>query len=114
MKISIDSRSEDLTVVHLEGRLDIDGSRAVEDKFAFATTTHQTGVIVDLSGLSFLASIGIRMLMSAARGQHGRGGKVVLAAPQESVRKVLEVAGIDQLIPLYADLASAEAALMAA
>ncbi len=114
MKIEIEKQSDKLTVVRLEGRLDIDGSRAVEDKFAFATTTHATGIVVDLSGLSFLASIGIRMLMSGARGQHGRGGKLVLAAPQESVRKVLEMAGIDQLIPLYPDLAAAQAAVTAA
>jgi len=111
--MKLDSReiADHLLQIDLEGRLDIDGARAVENKFSFLTTTSQTRIIVVLAGVSFLASIGIRMLMTAARGKHGRGGKLVLAGPIPAVRKVLETAGIDQLIPLYDDVASARAAL---
>lgn len=114
MKVESSSLAEHLISVSLDGRLDIDGARAVEDRFAFLTTTSLTNVIVDLSAVSFLASIGIRMLMTAARGQHGRGGKVVLAAPQPMVRKVLVTAGIDQLIPMFDDVESARASLVGA
>lgn len=96
--------SDRLIMVSLEGRLDIDGARAVEDRFAFLTTTKEADVVVDLAGVTFLASIGIRMLMTAARGQHGRGGKLVIAAAQPAVTKVLTTAGIDQLIPMFDDV----------
>jgi anti-anti-sigma regulatory factor len=49
------------------------------------------------------------MLLTAARAQASRGGKVILAAPQDSVRKVLEAAGVDQLVPITHDLDGARA-----
>ncbi len=113
MKVESTDISNGLIKVTLEGRLDIDGSRAIDDRFSFMTTTRRVNVIVDLSAVSFLASIGIRTLMTAARGQQGRGGKVVLAAAQPVVQKVLLTAGIDQLIPLHDSVAAAQAAFAA-
>ncbi|TAN49981.1 MAG: anti-sigma factor antagonist [Methylococcaceae bacterium] len=97
-----------ITHLVLKGRLDLAGTQAIEQPFSFATTLHASNIVVDLSGVSFLASIGIRLLMTSARAQANRGGKLVLAAPQPLVRKVLETAGIDQLIPLAADLETAQ------
>ena len=113
MKLESTQLADDVQCIRLEGRLDIDGARAIEDRFAFLTTTSAAKIIVDLSGVSFLASIGIRLLMTSARGQQGRGGKLVLAAAQPMVSKVLVTAGIDQLIPLFEDVDTAHAQLNA-
>ncbi|BBL71403.1 STAS domain-containing protein [Methylogaea oryzae] len=91
----------------LSGRLDPAGTQAIENSFAFASTAETANIIVDLSGVDFIASIGIRLLMTSARGQAKKGGKLVLASPQPLVRKVLETAGIDLLVPLYADIEAA-------
>lgn len=99
--------SDNTLQLSLDGRLDIEGTQAVEQKFGFATAIRPLNVIVDLSAVTFLASIGIRMLLTAARAQEARGGKVVLAAPQAPVRKVLEAAGVDQLVSLVNDLDTA-------
>lgn len=98
-------------VVHLtlEGRLDFAGTQAIEQSFAFATTVRAANIVVDLADVTFLASIGIRLLITSARGQANRGGKLVLAAPQPLVREVLEIAGIDQLIPIADDVEAAQA-----
>jgi anti-sigma B factor antagonist len=111
MKMDSTHTGDGLLCINLEGRLDIDGALAVEDRFAFTTTTSKESVIVDLNAVSFLASIGIRMLMTAARAKQSRGGKLVLAAAQPAVNKVLVMAGIDQLIPLYDTLEQAQVAL---
>jgi anti-anti-sigma factor len=100
----------DVQRIVLEGRLDIDGTQAVDIRFSAMTTTRKGQFIVDLGGVNLLASIGIRLLVSAARGQKGRGGKLVLACAQPAVKKVLQSAGIDQLIPLFEDLESARTA----
>lgn len=99
--------SDNVTQLILSGRLDPEGTQAIENAFSFVTTVRAANIIVDLSGVTFLASIGIRLLMTSARTQANRGGMLVLAAPQPLVRKVLETAGIDQLIPLYADIETA-------
>lgn len=99
----------DITHITLNGRLDIQGTQAIEQRFSFATTVRPEKIIVDLSRVTFLASIGIRMLVASARAQANRGGKLVLAAPAPLVREVLETAGIDQLIPLAPDVSAAAA-----
>jgi len=113
MKLDSAPIGDDFLNVSLDGRLDIDGVRAIENRFGFLTTTHRVNVIVDLSEVSFLASIGIRMLMTSARGQKGRGGHFVLAAAQPAVEKVLVMAGIDQLIPMHSEVESAVASISA-
>jgi anti-sigma B factor antagonist len=109
MQFETTTLADDITRIALDGRLDIEGTQAIEQKFSFATTIRPAKIIVDLSGVTFLASIGIRLLVASARAQANRGGKMVLAAPSALVRNVLETAGIDQLIPLAADVDAARA-----
>jgi anti-anti-sigma factor len=110
MKLSV-TREGDLIRVDLDGRLDVEGTREVDDAFAFNTTTAPSRIVVNLAQVSFIASIGIRALLTAARGQRQRGGKLVLAEPQPMVRKVLETAGVDQVVPVYESVNSARTAL---
>ncbi|MCM2327657.1 MAG: STAS domain-containing protein [Lysobacter sp.] len=104
----------DVQRISLDGRLDIEGSQAIDVRFSALTTTRKAHIVVDLAAVSFLASIGIRLLITAARGQKGRGGKLVMASAQPAVKKALVSAGIDQLVPLYDDLEAARAAIVAA
>jgi anti-anti-sigma regulatory factor len=55
--------------------------------------------------------MGLRSIVLPARAVHGRGGKVVLFAPNEMVESVLKTAGIDSLIPVRHDLDAAIAVL---
>jgi anti-anti-sigma factor len=102
---------DDIVQLRLSGRLDLEGSQAINEKFTTATTADKAKIIVDLSGVTFLASVGIRLLLTCARAQANRGGKLVLAAPTAGVLKVIEAAGIDQLIGVVADVESARASL---
>jgi anti-sigma B factor antagonist len=91
----------------LVGRLDIEGVTKIEDKFAFAVMTETAPVLVDLSQVDFIASIGIRMLLMSAKALQRRGGRLVLYKPQPLVGETLATAGIDLLIPTYDDFDSA-------
>lgn len=114
MKLVIEKVAGGVTRIDIEGRLDIDGVREVEDTFAFAVSTKQGRIAVNLAGVTFLSSIGIRMLMTAARGQQQRGGKIAFAAPGSLVKHVLETAGIDRLVPVHDAVAEAIAAVLPA
>jgi len=98
----------------LRGRLDIQGANAIDNQFAFAVTTSKAPVLVDLSAVDFIASIGIRLLLQNAKSLKNRGGKLVLYKPQPLVAEALTTAGIDLLIPVYDDLDTAIVALLAA
>lgn len=111
MKLVIEKLAGGVTRIDIEGRLDIDGVREVEDTFAFAVSAKQAKIVVNLAGVSFLTSIGIRMLMTAARGQLQRGGKIAFAAAAPLVGRVLETAGIDRLVPIHGTVVDAVAAV---
>ena len=111
MKMTIENVEPALTRISLDGRLDIEGTREIDQKFAFATSTKSLQLAVDLSAVSFVASIGLRTLLSAARAQAGRGGKMVLIAPNDMVRKTLVIAGVDNIVPILDDWESARANL---
>jgi anti-anti-sigma factor len=113
MKMTIETLEPPLTRISLEGRMDLQGTQAIDQKFAFATSTKELKLAVDLSAVSFLASIGLRTLLTAARAQAGRGGRMVLVAPNDMVRKTLEVAGVDRIVPIVQDWESAQANLRA-
>src|SRR5262245_53096148 len=114
MNMTVEHLEDKLTRISLDGRMDLEGTRAIDQQFAFATSTQPLRLAVDLSNVSFVASIGLRTLLNAARAQAGRGGKMVLVAPNEMVRKVLETAGVDSIVPVLGDWASAQARLQTA
>ena len=67
MQLESSTLPDDIVRLRLSGRLDVAGVQAINDQFAFATTTRKAKIIVDLSEVSFLASIGIRMLLASAQ-----------------------------------------------
>ena len=87
--------------ITLSGRLDADGLKQVEADF-HAAVALGPNVIVDLSAVEFLASMGIRMLVVASQNQQKLGGKLVLVSPDELTARILKATGIDQLIPVRA------------
>jgi len=98
MSLSIDQVGS-VRRITLTGRLDADGVKAVEADF-HAAATEVPNVMVDLSGVPFLASLGIRMLVSASQDQQTLGGKLVLVSPDKTTMSVLHTTGINQLIPV--------------
>ena len=111
MQLESSTLPHDIVRLRLSGRLDVPGVQAIDDAYTSATTARKAKIIVDLSEVSFLASIGIRMLLASARTQAKRGGTLLFAAPQPTVRKVIEAAGIDQIAALVEDVESALAIL---
>jgi anti-anti-sigma factor len=114
MKMTVEELDDKLTRINLDGRMDLEGTQAIDQKFAFATSTQPMRLAVDLSHVSFLASIGLRTLLTAARAQAGRGGRMVLVGPNDVVRQTLEIAGVDRIVPILKDWESARAQLQAA
>jgi anti-anti-sigma factor len=86
----------------LSGRMDVDGALAVDEAFRNAVAGKKN-VVVDLAGVDYLASLGIRTLVVGAKSASQLGGKLVVMAPQRNVEKVLRESNIDTLIPIIRD-----------
>ena len=111
MDISFEQLSDGTKLVKLAGRLDMMGAQSIDLKFTSGVATADAGVVVDLSGVSFLASLGIRTLISPAKALKARGGRMVLLNPQPLVVEVLKVSGLLGILPVYTELSEAVAAL---
>jgi anti-anti-sigma factor len=97
--------------ISLSGKMDAVGTQQIDLKFTALTATTKTAVLVDLSKVTLLASIGIRTLVSNARAQQRRGGSMVLYQPTGPVETVLKTTGIDEIIPIAHDMSAARRAL---
>jgi len=114
MRLETELLDDGILKIVLDGRLDVEGTPAIDMKFTALTATKQAAILVDMTNVSFLASIGMRTLLSCAKAASKRGGKMVLLNPQPMVREVLDRSGVASLIPVYDDLEAAEAALRGA
>jgi len=66
MKMDI-TEDDGVVKVGLVGRLDTPGVDAVEPRFTAAVVPRGALAVVDLSGVEFIGSLGLRMLITIAR-----------------------------------------------
>jgi len=109
MKMTVTTLDEGTRLISLDGRMDLEGVGMIDEVFSAESATDKRNIVVDLSRVSFLASVGTRALLNAARGQAALGGALVLASPGPMVRKVLEATGVTQIVPTHPDVAAARA-----
>lgn len=111
MSISFVDIGTDLRRIVISGRLDMPGTDSVATQLLELTTAPKKGVVVDLSAVRFLASIGIRALITSAKEVQKRGAKLVLVVSDSStVMMSLEATGVDELIPIFKNASDAEKA----
>lgn len=111
-KCEVIESAESYTHVRLSGPLDIAGVGAVSLKFTAATAGRKRHVIVDMSAVEFVASIGLGLLVQAARALKSDGKRVVIVAPRETVAGVIRSSKLDAITPI-ADSVDAARALLA-
>ncbi len=110
MQMDVDEPVVGITRIVLSGDLDARGSGEIDVQFS-AVAASRPKVVVDLTQVAFLASIGIRTLMLAAKANNRKGGKLVLLDPSDAVHKVLRTSGADTVLPVVRGLDSALAAV---
>jgi anti-anti-sigma factor len=113
MEMHYSELNKGISLIKLSGKLDIIGTGEIETKFMGYCAGEKVRVVVDLSEVDFLASIGIRLLVLTAKSIASRNGKMALLNPTPEVHHVLEITGIPDIIPIYSHLESAETVLMA-
>ena len=112
MDMAVEPLAPGVVKVVLDGRLDIAGASVIDLQFNAIAGSHKA-IVVDLAGVSFLASIGIRTLLLGAKTVQRRGGTLILLNPVAEVERVLEVMGAAELMPIYRDTEAARAAAVA-
>ena len=101
MQITIADRTGPTVKIGLVGKLDIAGAEVIALPLA-TLAGGKTGILIDMSGVTFIASIGIRHLVMANKALSRRGGKLILVNPNAMVRETLVTSRVTDLIPIAA------------
>ena len=101
MRLQYSDIDNNTRLIKLSGTLDIYGVSDVEVDFVRLCTGDNICVLVDLSRVDYISSIGIPLLINSAKTLVRQGGKMALLKPQKSVENVLELTGIPLMIPIY-------------
>ncbi|HKD35258.1 MAG TPA: STAS domain-containing protein [Pirellulales bacterium] len=100
MELSIGVCDGDVSRVALVGILDLVAVGQIETRLMAATVAHGRHTIVDLSGLTFIASLGMGILVTAYKGLKRKGAKLVLLNPQADVEAALVAARLAAILPI--------------
>ncbi len=95
--------SESIRVIRLDGRLGSPEVDKLETRFTALSVASGMNALVDLSGVGFIGSMGIRMFISTARAMQRKGRILVLFGAQELVQEVLDQVSLGDIIPVVAD-----------
>jgi anti-anti-sigma factor len=96
--------------VSLVGRLDIPGAGKVDMPLKEIADSN-TNIVVDMGGVDFIASLGMRSLVLAAKTLHRNAGTLVLLNPTPLVADALTKAGLQTLLPMVHSETEAQALL---
>jgi anti-anti-sigma factor len=107
MLLTVTELEDGIKKISLQGRMDISGTQEIDTRLTVATASELANIIIDLSGVEFMASIGIGVLVRASNALLQRKGKIVFMNPQPNVLHALESTQINKVIPIVHDMESA-------
>jgi len=102
-----------VTKAVLGGRLDSLSVGSVETNFIANIVPKEQPAVVDLTGVSFIASLGIRMLLGTARALDRYGAKLALYGANDEVMEIIETTALTEIIPVVGTEDEAVAAVTA-
>ena len=86
-------KHEDKYLVTLDGELDTATAAEVEKTLQPLYSTNGLDVIIDCSGLEYIASSGLRILISILKGAKAGGSKVVIKNMNDDIKSVFKLTG---------------------
>lgn len=109
-------RHTDVVVLRVSGRID----HANAESFRVALEPHLDGcradgdsLVLDLAGLQYISSAGLRVLMLAAKRAKPAGGRIAVAAAPPLVHEVLDITRFNLVFPIHETIEGAITALAA-
>jgi anti-anti-sigma factor len=94
--------------VALRGRLDTQTAPMLDERLGQVLET-ATALLIDMAGLEYISSAGIRVLIKARKVLEARGGEIAIARLQPPVRKVIDILKALPSVDIFADDAAMDA-----
>ena len=88
-------------LVKADGRVDMSNADAFKDALMSAVSTARSAVIVDMAGVDYISSAGLRSLMIAFRAAKDAGKAFGVAALTPLVLEIFTISRFNMVFPLY-------------
>lgn len=98
MKINKKAEGDKLTV-SLEGRLDTTTAPELEGELK-GTLEGVKELIIDLKGIEYISSAGLRVLLSAHKSMSAAGGSMVIKGANEEIMEIFDVTGFIDILKI--------------
>jgi anti-sigma B factor antagonist len=95
------TRNNDIIIVSLPRRFDGESAPVAEAELRKICVQSPVRILFDLSGTEYIASAGLRVLLSTTRLVLKAGGAVALSSLTPPVRQVFEIAGFTKIFPIF-------------
>jgi anti-anti-sigma factor len=91
-----------VVVVAPVGRVDHAGSGALETELLpLASTSDIEGIVLDFSGVSYISSVGLRVLMIAAKQVRARRARIAVAGLQPVAAEIFAISRFDKVLEVF-------------
>lgn len=97
--------------VALAGRLDTHTHGDLDAQLVPVLGSSIHSLVLDLAGLDYISSAGVRSIFKARKALAGRGGKVVVVNPKPQIQKVFDVVKAVPLDEIFSSVEEADAYL---
>ena len=110
MDIAINKQTG-FSVFTVTGRVDTMTAPELEKKIGEWIDQGGTRLIIDMGGVDYISSAGLRTILSTAKKIKAKDGKFCLTGLKPTVLEVFKIAGFDAIIPIFKGMEDAEKAM---
>jgi len=101
MNIINTGKEKDCLIVSVEGRMDAVTTPEFEQTLGGWIDEGDIRFIVDLAGLDYISSAGLRGILTSVKRLKAAGGQMVLTSLHGTVKEVFEISGFNTIIPIF-------------
>ena len=88
-------------VLAANGRVDSSNAAEFQEDITGAIEEDDPSVLLDLGGLSYISSAGLRVILLVAKTLNAKDAKFAVCSPSDPIREIFEISGFSQIIPMH-------------
>ena len=96
-----EERTDKFYVLNVSGRLDASTSSSFEEKLTSIIDSGEKNLLINLKELDYISSMGLRVLLQAAKKLKANQGSISLCEMKENILEVFDIAGFTQVFQIY-------------
>lgn len=98
---------DDVVVFVLKGRLDGKEGQSFEHRVQECLEQGGTRLVFDCSGLEYINSSGLRVLIMAYQRLHAKNGRIAVCSLKDYISEIFDISGYNKIFSIHSDCAAA-------